>query len=447
MNSTKAITRKTAFVNANVVTMRDDKILINQTVLVSDGKIESIRDSNQTHLSEDAFVIDGKGKYLMPSLIDMHVHLGDNEDDLLLFLVNGVTTIRNMWGYENFKLRNWLFGTRVFNHLALRDKIDSGLVLGPSIVTAGPMIEGEKPFFPGFMVKSIKSVKDAEEVVRSQAEKGYDLIKFYSTLSEEVFDALVRTAVNKNICIAGHVPDRVGIRNVVRSKVTSVEHLLGFFNPYNPECATGEDEIPEIARLSAENNVYHCPTLIASERICNIGALEQYQNEPEMEYLPGRVKKGMKFLLNASDGLFKKKKLKPNHEYLPFLFKVIRELKKQNAGILLGTDKGTPFVVAGFSVHRELRLLNDAGLTPYEALRTGTVNAAKCLRKESEIGTIEVGKRADVLLVEQNPFDNLETISRHSGVMVRGKWMSRDECDTILSNLKRKNSRKTESDR
>lgn len=439
MNITGEKSPKTAFVNVNIVTMLNNTVLANQTVLVADGIIDFIGDSEQVNIPEDTSVIDGKDKYLMPALIDMHVHLGDNEDDLLLFLVNGITTIRNMWGYENFRLRNWLFGTRVFNHLDLRDKINNGFVLGPSILSAGPMIEGEIPFFPKFMVKSIKSIKVAEKVVQDQVDKGYDLIKLYSTVSEDVFSTLVCTAQKNNIPISGHVPDKVGIKNVINAKVTSIEHLLGFFNPYNPELAVKENEISEIAQQSAENNVSHCPTLIASERICNIEALEKYKSEPEMEYLPKRVKRGMEFLLKTSSSLFKKKNLKPNHEYIPFLFKVIQELKRQGTGILLGTDKGTPYVVAGFSLHRELQLLKMAGLTPFEAIQAGTVNAAKCLRKEAEIGTIEVGKRADLLLVEQNPLNNLDTIKHHCGVMIRGKWLSRDKCNQILKELKYKN--------
>lgn len=436
MKTTNEKSPKTAFVNVNVVTMSNDAILTNKTVLVTDGIIEFIGDPKQINIPENTFVIDGKDKYLMPALVDMHVHLGDNEDDLLLFLVNGVTTIRNMWGYENFRLRNWLFGTRVFNHLELRDEINNGYRLGPSILSAGPLIEGETPFFPKFMVKSIKSIKMAEEVVQNQVDKGYDLIKFYSTLSEDVFSMLVRTAQKNNLPISGHVPDRVGIENAVNAKVTSIEHLLGFFNPYNPDLAVKENEISQIAQMSAVKDVYHCPTLIASERICNIGAMEQYKSEPEMEYLPKRVRNGMEFLLKASSNLFKKKDLKPNHEYMPFLFKIIQELKRQGAGILLGTDKATPYVVAGFSLHRELQLLNMAGLTPFEVIRAGTVNAAKCLRKEAEIGTVEVGKRADLLLVEKNPLHNLDTIKHHHGVMIRGKWLCRDKCNQILRELK-----------
>jgi imidazolonepropionase-like amidohydrolase len=430
---------KTAFVSVNVVTMLDNTIQENKTVLVEDGIIKSIDDPTQFKMPEDVFIVDGTNKYLMPGLIDMHVHLGDNKDDLLLFLVNGVTTIRNMWGYEHFRLINWLMGTRVFDHLALRDNINNGIVSGPTLFTAGPMIEGEDPFFPRYMVQRVKSTRCAEDIVQKQADQGYDLIKFYSTVSKEVFHALVSTAKKKRISIAGHVPDKVDLKNAINANVTSLEHLLGFFNPYNPDLAVKENEIHELVQLSAENTVYHCPTLIASERICNSEAQEKYEGEPEMQYVPKRVKRGMRFLLKSSADLFRKKGLKPNHEYLPFLFRIVQEFKRQGAPLLLGTDKGTPYVVAGFSVHRELQLLHDAGLTPFEALEAGTINAAKCLHKEAVIGTIGVGKRADLLLVEENPLIDLETIKTHCGIMVKGEWLSRDKCNEFLAELKEKN--------
>lgn len=430
---------KIAFTNANVVTMLNRTILENQTVVVENGGIKFIGNSQRFNTSEDTFMVDAHNKYLMPGLIDMHVHLGDNKDDLLLFLVNGVTTIRNMWGYENFRLLNWIMGTRVFNHRQLRDRINEGNVLGPSIFSAGPMLEGAKPFFPRFMIQRVKTDQRAEAIVREQATKGYDLIKFYSTVSKTVFKALVSAAKENKISIAGHVPDEVGLKEVIKAKVSSVEHLLGFFNPYNPHLAIAESDVDELIQLSVENSVYHCPTLIASERICNIESLEQYKNESELAYLPKRVRKAMEFLLKTSSKLFKKKELKPNHEYLPFLFTIVQKLNKQGDLLLLGTDKATPYVIAGFSIHRELQLLCKAGLTPFDAIKAGTVNAANCLGQAAEIGTVEVGKRADLLLVDKNPLADLETIKSHCGVMVRGNWFSREKCNEILAELKAKN--------
>jgi len=314
------------------------------------------------------------------------------------------------------------------------------MILGPSIITAGPMIEGDNAFFPKFMVERVNSISEAEKTGMTQVSKGYDLIKFYSTISEAVFDTLVRTAKANNIAIAGHVPDKVGIVNVVKAKVTSIEHLLGFFNPYDPALSIKESEVAAVAHMSAENGVYHCPTLIASDRICNIEALEKYKSEPELNYLPRRIRKGMELLQKVAHDQLKKKDLKPNHEYLPRLFRVIQELKQQGAKLLVGTDKGTPFVLAGFSIHHEMKLLHAAGLTPFEIMQAATINAAKCLHKENEIGTIEIGKRADLLLLSQNPFDNIDAIKNHCGVMSGGVWLSREKCNDILEDLQDKNN-------
>lgn len=427
---------KYAFTHVHVVTMKDQVILPDRLVVVEGDRITYVGDAALFKLPEGAVVIEGEHRYLMPGLTDMHMHLGDNPDDLLLYLVNGVTTIRNMWGYERFRPLSWLMGTRVFQHLALRDAVCRGTVLGPTIVTAGPLLEGEKPFFPTFMVQQVTTTQRATEVVHAQAAKGYDLVKFYSTLSAEVFAALVMAARERGIPLAGHVPDAVGLGQVIHAGVASVEHLLGFFNPYAPELAVKPAEIAELAQLSAQHGVFHCPTLIAWERICNVSAQAEYEQDPEMAYLPARVKKGMRFLMKSASNHIQKRHLRPNHDYLPQLTEVIQTLRAQGAPLLLGTDKATPYVVAGFAVHRELQLLAKAGLTPFEAIAAGTVNAAKCLGKEAEFGTLEVGKRADLLLVDENPLVNLATIKSHSGVMARGRWLSRERCDEILLRLK-----------
>lgn len=426
------------FVDVNLVTMRDPAVLARQTVVVADGLIQEIGDAAGVALPAGSQPIDGAGRYLMPGLVDMHVHLGESMDDLPLYLANGVTTIRNMWGIEGFGLARWLMGTRVFDHLQLRDRIRDGAVLGPRVVTAGPLIEGDRSFFPRFLVVRSGSAHAAEQIVRRQAEQGFDLVKFYSSLSSDAFDGLVRAARERNLPCAGHLPDPVGIRNAVRAHVTSLEHLLGFFNPYDPGLAIHPSEVGEVARLSADHGVFHCPTLVASERLADAGQRERYEHEEAMRYVSGRVVRGMRMLQDASRKHFAKRGAAPNHTYLDFLYRVVDELKRAGARILLGTDKGTPYVVAGFSVHRELEHLARAGLSPYEALTTATVNAAACLRLTDEIGTVETGKRADLLLVDGNPLADLRTVERPHGVMVRGRWLDRAACDRMLTAVLRR---------
>lgn len=430
----------TAFVRVNVVSMRGPSVEPDRTVLVRNGLIESIEEAARSIPPRDALVIDGRGMYLMPGLIDMHFHLGDNPDDLSLLLVNGVTSIRNMWGIEGFQLRRWALGTRVFRHLELRDGIRDGLLSGPAIYSAGPIIEGNRPFFPAFMVRKVADERDALEAVRSQSERGYDLIKFYQTVRPSPFAALVRAAKAASLPIAGHVPDSVGLLDTIRAGVTSIEHLFGFFNPYDPELALRKTAWSEAAGLCAEGGVFNCPTLIASERLCNLPEAERYESEPEMAYLPRRVKRGMRFLAGVSRDLLRRKGLKPNHEYLPDLFEAVRELKRRGAGILLGTDKAVPYVVAGFSLHREMHLLRDAGLTPYEVLRAGTADAARCLGREEEVGTVEAGKRADLILLDRNPLEEPETIRCHRGVMARGRFLDRDACRRMLEGIRRRST-------
>jgi hypothetical protein len=159
--------------------MKDNGIERNMSILAKNGRIETISPVIQPPEGEHT-IIEGNNKYIIPGLINAHTHLGDNPDDLILYLANGVTTIRNMWGYENFHFMHWLFGTRVFSHLELKNEVSSGNKLGPNIFTPGPILDGNPPFFPKFMyVNVITNHKDAERIVRYQSEKGYDFIKIY----------------------------------------------------------------------------------------------------------------------------------------------------------------------------------------------------------------------------------------------------------------------------
>ena len=370
--------------NVNILTMADNKILENKLVIVEDGLISMI-DNGIEDTGNFQNVIDGKGKTIMPGLINMHTHLGDNKDDLQLYLANGITAIRNMWGYEGFRLGHWLFGTRVFNHLQLRRQIDEGKIEGPTIFTAGPLLDGKEPFFPKFMyLHALDKKEQIEQTIRNQANKGYDFIKMYSKLSRQSFEYIVAIAKFYDMPVAGHVPDLVGIKQALESKVQSIEHLTGFFNPYYPELNTEKEDIKELARIAAVNHVFNCPTLIAHERLANTDRQHEFENEKQMNYVSDRNKKAMRFLLKESNKLIKKKGIKGNHEYMEQFFYVVQQLQKAGADILMGTDKATPYVVAGFSEFKEMKLLSEAGLSNYEVIKTATVNAAKCLKKKRQ---------------------------------------------------------------
>ena len=416
--------------------MVNNKISENKTLYIDNGVIKDISDSDIEDI-KGVKVIEANSMYAMPGLINMHTHLGDNKDDLLLYLVNGVTTIRNMWGYENWRLKHWLLGLRVFKHLELKRKISKGEIIGPRIYTAGAIIDGSKPFLPKSLpLCSVNKLTNIKDIIKTQINKGYDFIKIYHMLSKQNFEDIIRIAKEHNIPVAGHVPDSVGIKRVLESGIKSIEHLYGFINPYQPQLNIKKENIKKLANLAAINEVWNCPTLIAHQRLANIKRQADFENENQMNYVSKRNKKAMRFLIKASNKLYQKKNVKGNHEYMNDLYHVIKVLKSEGAGILLGTDKAVPYVVAGFSEHLEMKLLSKAGLSNYEVIKSATVNAAKCLNKLTELGTLQVGKKADLVITKHNPLTNLKTIFNHHGVVKDGVWYSRSACNNILKEIR-----------
>jgi len=420
--------------------MKSRKIDENQSLLIEDGLIQAIK--NASFMPEtDCTVIDASGLYVMPGLVNMHVHLGDNPDDLPLYLANGVTTIRNMWGHEGFKPGQYLFGTRVFHHLRLKRQIEEGSVIGPDIYTPGAMLDGDPPFFPKFMnVKAVKNTDQIRRIILTQAEKGYDFIKIYSKLSLENFDDIMRIAKEYKMPVAGHVPDAVGLKHALESRMRSVEHLFGFVNPYSPEKNLNDEQIREMAELAASKHVWNCPTLVASERLANVEKQADFEKEEALAYVPERNKRAMRFLISEAKKVFEKAGLTDQQAYMEKLFFIVRQLQSAGAQMLLGTDKSVPYVVAGFSEHMEMELLAHAGLSNYEILRAATVNAAECLGKESQIGTVETGKKANLIITCENPLENLKTLSGHCGVIKSGVYYSRETCNQMLEDIKKRAS-------
>jgi imidazolonepropionase-like amidohydrolase len=418
--------------HADVLTMAGGGILKNRLIVIKGGRISAIEEASE-NTGSFPDVVDGRGKTVMPGLINMHTHLGDNPQDLLLYLASGVTAIRNMWGYEGFDFRQWLFGTRVFHHLRLKKDIEEGRIIGPSIFTAGPLLDGDPPFFPKFMcLRALEDRDGIERVIKEQAAKGYDFIKVYSRLSKRSFEDIMQISGVYGMPVAGHVPDAAGLRRALELKMHSVEHLYGFVNPYRPELNLDQEEIKELAGLSAANGVWHCPTLIANERIMDTGKRDAYEKEEQMDYVSPRSKSAMRFLLKASAKLIPGSDPAGIQAFMETLRSIVRRLQSEGAGILMGTDKAAPYVVAGFSEHLEMKLLSEAGISNYDVLGAATVSAAKCLGQEAEMGTVAAGKRANLILADGNPLEDLDAVRRHAGVVKDGVYYSRQKCDEML---------------
>jgi imidazolonepropionase-like amidohydrolase len=379
----------TAFVDVNVVPMDTERVLERHTVLVRDGRIAAV--GQEAAVPDDAVRIDGRGRYLMPGLADMHAH-NWYEEEHLMFLANGVTTIRNMWGTP--MQQQW------------RREIEAGTRLGPTLHTSGPILDGTPAVWPQSTI--VTTVEAARKAVHRIKAEGYPSLKVYNSLRADVYEALVAEARTLGLRVVGHVPRAVGLEGVLAAKQDSIEHVEGYLD-------LPVDRRQSFAERTAALGVWNCPTLVVYWSHLRWDELPQ---RPEMKYVPVPMRDTWKAMTKRRPDARHEKRLRRLREASRA---VTQALHAAGARLLLGTDCGTPYIVAGWSVHRELELLVEAGLTPYEALRAGTVSAAAYLR--DDFGTVQVGKRADLVLVEANPLADVKHAARRVGVMVRGRWL------------------------
>jgi imidazolonepropionase-like amidohydrolase len=405
-----------AFVNVNVVPMDRERILPGQTVIVRADRISEIGPADTTDIPEGALRIDGRDKYLMPGLVDMHVH--QNWDyQLTLFIANGVTTIRNMSG-----------GERHLNHLfRLREQIKKGKLIGPTIYTTGPVIDGNPP--TGRRSAAVETPEQAAQVVAEHKKAGYDFIKLVDSPSVEVYDAIIEAAAKHGMPVVGHVPDAVGLEHVLAAGQHSIEHLHGYNRFLQVEGSSSwrpdETKIPYIARATREADTWNCVTLVGKQQTYGMSS-EEAKQEHKLAYMK-YVPPGLKHLWRMKRTEVPDQSRKMSHKK-----RLTKALHDAGAGILLGTDTPAPYRVSGFSLHQELRILVDAGLRPYEAIKAGTRDAAECLGELDEFGTISAGLRADLILIEDNPLEDVGSAARLNGVMARGRWFPQSELQAML---------------
>lgn len=462
MNHTPQNTTPIAFVNVNVVPMDSERILPGQTVIVRGDRISEIGPVDAIAIPEGAQRIDGDGKYLMPGLVDMHVHIGSlrqtYEMHFALLVANGVTTIRNMCG-----------GRR---HLKLREEIREGKHIAPALFTAGPIISGNPSPFGDKVV--LETPEQARQVVNDHKTAGYDFIKA-NNLSVEIYDALMEAAMNHGVPVAGH-PEKVGIEHALATRQHSVEHLVGYERYLEGEDSPffgkpgrwpgdridiawqfmDERKIPGIARATREAGTWNCATLVLYN--CVMMTRDQGKQKlklPYMKYVPMDTKQwwlastlGGERLRGESRALTEFGFSAQECRDAPFRNgkRLTKALHDAEAGIVLGTDAPNPFVVHGFSVHQELQNLVDAGLTPYEAIKAGSRDAAECLGELDEFGMITVGLRADLLLVDDNPLMDVGNVNKRVGVMLRGNWLPQSELQSMLDAVAEKHTIDESSD-
>jgi cytosine/adenosine deaminase-related metal-dependent hydrolase len=446
-----------AFVDVTVVPMDKEQILPHQTVVVAGGRIAQVGPSTSVKVPLGALKVTGRSKYLMPGLTDMHVHLirslpnvksqsslsgnsshptitptsasidheRENQAFGLLFIANGVTTVRNMWGDPAVD--------------AFAKQVDSGDVLGPHIYSTGPITDGSPLTWEGSRV--VDTHLQADAAVKEDKAAGYIALKVYNGLSAEAYHWLVSAARAQDLPVVGHVPDAVGLRGVIAVHQDSIEHLDGFWEALQPDSgpASGSMKL-----LMERVDLSKLPTLVESlraARIWNCPTLDLDRIHPD----DAEVRWQMSLIPPALLERYRKafSHWQTNQELTRRVFQlqisITRALHQGGARLLLGTDTPKLTVLPGFSLHEELQNFVEAGLTPYEALRAGTSDAAIFLHQESEFGVVATGRRADLLLLEANPLDDVKNVSKRVGVMANGHWLTEAELRPRLTALRNSN--------
>ena len=415
--------RAVAFVNVNVVPIDKERIIVGQTVIVKAGCIAEIGPANITTPPEGALIVDGRGRYLMPGLSDMHVHFRGGEDEnnafLQLFIANGVTTVLNLYGTPQ--------------HLNLREKVAAGELLGPIIYSSGPFVN--EPAY--------KTAEDVERAVIEQKRAGYDFIKIHGDLSREAYHHLLEVSRREAIPVVGHAPRKLGMEVLLEERQLAIAHaeeyLYAYFG-FNRKYPDDPDEIKnlvqQISTATAKAETWVIPTLTIYRGIgLQVDDIDAMLARPEVKYMPPRIGRGWLPANNDYLRRFGKDSVPMFRSRYELLEKLVKGLSDANVKMVAGTDAPVPTVVPGFSLHDELKDMVAAGLTPYQAIRTATANAAEFLGVLDIAGTVSIGKRADLILVEGNPLEDVANTSRLAGVMVRGRWIAKDELRDILEGL------------
>lgn len=394
-----------AIVGVTLVPMDRDAVVAEQTVVVEDGVITAIGDAALTAVPPDAVRIEGAGRYLMPGLIDMHAHLMTDdgaEHDLLLELAAGVTTVRIMWGFQR--------------HLEWRAAIAEGGLAGPSLYVASAGLEGEGPYWPGSIV--VTTDGEARAAVRDAEAAGYDFIKVYNRLEQEPYVAILEEAATLGIPVVGHVPTALTADFAIDSGQHTIEH----FSRFAPEVTTtgnwaGEIDGSRLEALMARLRLagtWNCPTLTVQLR--NQSQVASLKASPLYALVSGPMREFLESSLTQPGGGDRSVEDGRRKE-------VLAAFVDAGVGVVVGTDTGVQYVLPGFSIHEELAHFAAAGLSPYEVLRAATADAAAALGS-ADRGTIAVGRRADLLLLDADPLADVANANRRVGVMAAGRWRS-----------------------
>ena len=428
--------------NVHVLTMENDEVLKDQAILVENGKIVKILPMSEASSYKGSTVIDGGGAYVFPGLAEFHSHIpvaqnGNTqlqEEAMWLYLANGVLRVRGMIGHAS--------------HLPLKERIDSGEIDGPRLYLSGPSFSGT----------SVSSAEQAAQMVRDEKAAGYDHLKLHPGLEMDEFLAISKTANELDIPFGGHVSLNVGLEASLKGGYKSIEHMDGYVEALIPDYSKVLDpkqagpftmllvkeadlsKLPELVKMTLETGAWIAPTLTLFDRYFGYKPAEEYRNIPEMKYMSAeQVQNWINAKTPYEDaGVLTKENVQP---YLEFRNMLFMTLHQAGVPVLMTSDSPQVFNVPGFSIHHEIKLMSDAGMSNYEILKTGSVNPARYFYEEGEWGVIKNGASADFVLVKNNPLEDLETLKNPIAVVMRGEYFDQNRIQEELAKIEANHKR------
>jgi imidazolonepropionase-like amidohydrolase len=428
------------------------------SVLLADRRINTIGPSSAISIPRGAQILDATGKFLIPGLVDMHLHLtgagepsGSREFFIPLLLANGITTVRDMGGYLE-------------SLVPLPKEIEEDKRLGPQIFFSGPYLDGNPPSFQPALV--VTNAVEASKDIRSLVEHGVDFIKVQSILGRTAYFAIADICRRDHLSFVGHVPDRVTAAEASDAGQRSIEHLTcvlracssdeprmmreQFFNPRNKQTHAqsharelawqrellrtySDQKAAALIDKFIRNQTWQVPTLILLKKDAYPTRDSDPSHDARRKFIPRHVLEGWEKGTQARDRGTTPAEFELRKSLLAKSIQFVGTMQAAGVRIMAGTDSAAPYVFPGSSLHDELALLVQAGLTPMQALQAATKNPAEFLGKLETQGTIEQGKFADLLLLDANPLDDIHNTQKIHAVIVRGKLLDRNTLDELLN--------------
>jgi cytosine/adenosine deaminase-related metal-dependent hydrolase len=437
-----------AITGATVITMRGDSVIRDATLLVRDGRIAGVGRRAEVRVPRDARVIDGRGRYVIPGLADMHAHLYADEwvpdsiapYELGVMVAHGVTTARLMIGTPT--------------HLALRASVQAGQTVGPQLWVASPQLSGDSAVNTWL----VRTPDAARRAVRDARTTGYDFIKLTTNITPDVFDAVVVTAGEERLKVTGHVDPRVGVARALAAH-QQIEHFDNYMESVLADSAPTRTSVSDvgayrvanwatldhvdmkkvdaIAGATARAGVAVTPTLAFFRLWFATPATDdEVRARPDYAHIPATMRTGYeraraRYWQNPPSSARRQR-------YIEVRNRLVRAVIDSGGTILAGSDGPGGLMGYGWGLHRELEMLVAAGLTPHQALHTATRAPAAWLGAEAEWGSITTGKRADLVLLDANPLEDIKNTSAIRGVAIGGRWIDADARVLMLENARRR---------